>query len=185
MVKTVNNTIFRLSLMTMLLIIMISYARGDNADLDWSQLSKAQQAVLKNFQPGWEDIPYERRQRLVIGATRWDEMTPEQRTRAKERLQQWKASSDEDKEKMRQRMHEFRQLPVELKQALRKKYLWFSELSETEQQQLRNRWQNVPAEKKQQIRERMRSTPTPSAPTPMRQHPGSQNQLNQLRRGTQ
>jgi hypothetical protein len=181
MVKTVKNTIINLTLMYMLVIITLSYARADNNALAWNQLSKTQQAVLKNFQQGWEDIPYERRQRLVTGATRWNEMTPEQRARAKDRLQQWKNSSDEDKEKMRQRMKEFRQLPLELKQALRKKYQWFTELPEAEQQQLRNRWQNESAEKKQQIRERMRSTPTQ---TPMGQHRGLPNHLNQHRNGT-
>ncbi len=178
MTKTVKNTINSLTLMYMLLILAVGYARADSADLAWDKLSKTQQAVLKNLQQSWKDIPLERRQRLVIGATRWHEMTAEQRARAKDRLQQWKDSSDEDKEKMRQRMNEFRQLPLELKQALREKYQWFTELSATEQQQLRNRWQNVSDEKKQQIRERMRGMPTQ---TPMGQRQGMPDHLNQQR----
>ena len=178
MVKTIKNTIISLTLLYTLLFIAVCYARADDATFSWGQLSKTQQAVLKNFQQSWEDIPHERRQRLVIGATRWNEMTAEQRARAKDRLRQWKDSSDEDKEKMRQRMNEFSQLPLELKQALREKYQWFTELSSTEQQQLRNRWQNVSDEKKQQIRERIRSMPTQ---TPMGQRQGAPDHLNQQR----
>ena len=60
---------------------------------------------------------------------------------------------------MRQRMKEFSDLPLELKQAMRKKYQWFKDLPEDERERLRNRWQNLSPEQKQEVHERLRSTP--------------------------
>ena len=69
-------------------------------------------------------------------------------------------------------MKEFRDLPLELKQAMRKKYQWFNDLPEEEREQLRNRWQNLSPEKKQEVHDRIHSSPA------MQQHPvGLQNGL--------
>jgi hypothetical protein len=172
MLKKMNKTLTHIAVTGLLYFSVVISANADYAATDWDQLNQEQQAVLKNLEDSWENIPDERRQRLITGASRWNEMTPGQREQAKNRLQQWKNASPEEKAKMRQRMKEFHDLPLELKQAMRKKYQWFNDLPEEEREKLRNRWENLAAEKKQEVLDRLRSNPA------MQQTPaGLQNSL--------
>ena len=43
---------------------------------------------------------------------------------------------------------------------MRKKYQWFKDLPEEEKEMLRDRWHNLSPERKQEIRENIRNTPT-------------------------
>ena len=90
MVKKMNNTLTNFALTCLLYVSVAISANADNAVSEWNQLNEEQQAVLKNLEDRWENIPDERKLRLIKGASRWNSMTPEQREQAKSRLQQWK-----------------------------------------------------------------------------------------------
>jgi hypothetical protein len=81
-----NKAIISVTLPCLLLLTAFTCDAGNTNALDWKQLSSEQRAVLKNFEGQWQDIPDERRQRLITGASRWSEMTADQRARAKLRL---------------------------------------------------------------------------------------------------
>ena len=63
MVKKMNKTLTHFALAGLMYFSIAISAHADNAATDWNQLSEEQQAVLKNLEGSWEDIPDERRQR--------------------------------------------------------------------------------------------------------------------------
>ena len=145
-------------------LLMLSpglFAEYGTTGTNWDDLNQAQQQLLQQFKDDWNSMPEQRRNKLATGAERWSNMTPTQRKRAQQSLKRWKKLSPEQQQKIRQRVHAFRALPLETRQALRAKYQWYRELPPEKQRALRERWRNLSAQEKAQVRERL-SHPKPA-----------------------
>ena len=79
--------IVRLSITLMLLLAL---AGAHAAAPDWGSLNNDQQRILEQLKGRWNDMPAERRERLLKGVERWRKMGPEQRKHARENLRRWR-----------------------------------------------------------------------------------------------
>ena len=60
-----NKMLTHITLTGLLCFSVVMSATAGYAATDWEQLNEEQRAVLKNLEDGWENIPDERRQRLI------------------------------------------------------------------------------------------------------------------------
>ena len=67
------------------MLLLSSLAAADEP-VAWEALSEEQKQVLGQFESNWDELPAERRQRLMIGADRYASMNDEQRAAARQRL---------------------------------------------------------------------------------------------------
>ena len=72
------------------------------------------------------------------------------------RLQQWQNLSDTERQAIRDRFVQFMRLPAAERKKIRKQFQRFRSLPAEKRQALKARWQNLSAQQRQQVLQRLR-----------------------------
>jgi hypothetical protein len=83
----------------------------------WSELSSAQQEVLKPFEPQWNALPLEEKRAWRNLAVRFPRMQPAEQAKARERIGEWAGLTPEQRRLARQNYRLAKQIPAEARKA--------------------------------------------------------------------
>ena len=135
------------------------YAQAERAerDVSWSELSRRQQRVLKNFEGQWGELPARtpRRAGQRGGSLGHHEPGESRRRLASGSIAGRELSNDERRE-IRHRYREFQELPRAQQRRIRNNFRRFRDLPPERRQELQQRWQDLPPRERQRIREQLR-----------------------------
>ena len=130
-----NGAMIRL--ITVCLLCMGTVMLSATADAaPWSELSKSQQRLLRNYESGWADLPAEQQERLALGSQRWLDMDADQRQVVRDRFQRWQNLSPEQRERLQQRLADFRSLSPEQQQRVRSRLETLQQMTPEQRQRV-------------------------------------------------
>ena len=120
-----------------------------------------------NEVPPWDELPPERRERMLHWADRWLAMTPEEREAARARLDEWRDMRPEHREHLRDRLDDFRDLSPEEQERIREQFREFRDMRRERREELRERWEAMTPEEREAVRTRMRQQRVPPDDDPL------------------
>ncbi len=126
-----------LSALLLALSLLLNACTVQAAGVNWGDLSPAQQALLKDQQPGWANLSIARQETLARGAERWLAMSPDEQRQARARLQRYKQMTPEQRQEVLAKREQFRALAPERQRKLHERHEQFKKLPPEKQKQIR------------------------------------------------
>lgn len=86
----------------------------------WSQLTPAQQRILKPLATQWDALPAKLKQNLLQASEDYKNLTPEQQKRFQSRLEKWSRLTPEQRKRAREKFEAFSKVSPEKREAVKK-----------------------------------------------------------------
>lgn len=153
MVAIVKQMSKLISLVGLILLLSSAPLRAeDAAGVDWGQLSKQEQSILKRFSGNWSEFSAQKQQRLQKGAKHLAGMSSKKRKEAYKRFKNWQSLPEEQREKIRKRYQRFKKLtPKQQKQVVKARER-FKKLDKQQRERVRDKWDTMtPRQRRQAI----------------------------------